>query len=475
MPPAACSSASTTRCSRSIAPDATFPTLVNLRGADHPAEPGLEPDRHRGGRPSRPTRPTRRTTGRPTTASLLNAAKNKIQVLFTDRRHAEVGERQAEGHEPRAGEDGRPAQLRPRGGQALQRQVQARRRRRPAGRAQVAGLERAEQPGLPEAPVGEDRPALRGGQEAPLRALRGPLRPGRGQGYVGICTAIWSGVHASHLAKEVVGCGATDPRGNNAARNPRPSISPTAFLQDLRNTGSSAATSTSTRITRTTAGRTRRRRTKPKGKQTVTLGNISLLTKLLGKLYGNKKLWITEYGYQTSPPDTAFGVTWAKQAKYLTQAYAIARKNPRITMMLWFLLRDEGRARRLAVRPLHRRRQEEARVRRVPPPATLGTVATPTSQRGGAGSPPPLPATTRRSGSSATSGPARRFCSRGRSCSSAARRLASITALVCSTSAGSCSALYAALVARELYYGRTPVALGRALAGRDRLAAVPDA
>ena len=31
------------------------------------------------------------------------------------------------------------------------------------------------------------------------------------------------------------------------------------------------------------------------------------------------------------------------QARYLTKAYAVARRNPRITMMLWFLLRDERR------------------------------------------------------------------------------------------------------------------------------------
>ncbi len=31
----------------------------------------------------------------------------------------------------------------------------------------------------------------------------------------------------------------------------------------------------------------------------------------------------------------------AKQAQYLTQSYAIARKNPRIDMLLWFLVRDE--------------------------------------------------------------------------------------------------------------------------------------
>ena len=83
--------------------------------------------------------------------------------------------------------------------------------------------------------------------------------------------------------------------------------------------------------------------TKPKGKQTVTLANIGEFTRLIGRLWGGKKLWITEYGYQTRPPDRHFGVSWRKQAKYLTQAYKIARKNPRITMMLWFLLKDEGR------------------------------------------------------------------------------------------------------------------------------------
>jgi hypothetical protein len=83
--------------------------------------------------------------------------------------------------------------------------------------------------------------------------------------------------------------------------------------------------------------------TKPKDRTSVTLANIGDLTKLLTKLYGNKKLWITEYGYQTRPPDKSFGVSWVKQAQYLSKAYAIARKNPRITMMLWFLLRDESR------------------------------------------------------------------------------------------------------------------------------------
>jgi len=74
----------------------------------------------------------------------------------------------------------------------------------------------------------------------------------------------------------------------------------------------------------------------------VTLGNLGDLIKLVTQLYGNKRIWITEYGYQTNPPDSLVGVSWAKQAAYLTQAFAIARKNPRIDMMLWFLLVDDS-------------------------------------------------------------------------------------------------------------------------------------
>jgi hypothetical protein len=73
----------------------------------------------------------------------------------------------------------------------------------------------------------------------------------------------------------------------------------------------------------------------------VTMGNLSTLIKLVTQLYGNKRIWITEYGYQTNPPDTLVGVSWAKQAKYLTQAFGIARANPRIDLMLWFLLKDD--------------------------------------------------------------------------------------------------------------------------------------
>ena len=39
--------------------------------------------------------------------------------------------------------------------------------------------------------------------------------------------------------------------------------------------------------------------------------------------------------------DRIFGVSFARQAAYVRQAFAIARANPRIDVMVWFMLRDD--------------------------------------------------------------------------------------------------------------------------------------
>ena len=108
----------------------------------------------------------------------------------------------------------------------------------------------------------------------------------------------------------------------------------------------------------------------------VTMGNINTLIAQLTLLWGNKRLWITEYGYQTNPPDRAFGVSYAQQAAYMKQAYAMARKNPRIDMMLWFLLRDEPRLGGWQSGLSDAHRPEEAGVQRLSPaPARLVQAA----------------------------------------------------------------------------------------------------
>jgi hypothetical protein len=158
--------------------------------------------------------------------------------------------------------------------------------------------------------------------------------------YARICNAIYAGIHG--VSGEKVACGVTDPRGNDNAGSSRASVDPLSFLVAAHKYGmkkfdvyahnpyASAGNESPSYVPK---GRTARR---------TQLGNIGQLLTLIKKYYGPKHLWITEYGYQTNPPDkTLMGVSWSKQATFLKQAYALARKNPRIDMLLWFLVRDQ--------------------------------------------------------------------------------------------------------------------------------------
>jgi hypothetical protein len=158
--------------------------------------------------------------------------------------------------------------------------------------------------------------------------------------YAKVCNAIYAGVHSTRIAGEKVACGATAPRGNNHARGTRPSVSPLVFLNALKKARAHFDVYAHHPYY---SGPSETPSTPPKAPTAVTLGNIGTLLSLLQKLYPGKHLWITEYGYQTNPPDRTYGVSYAKQAKYLSQAVAIARKNPRIDMLVWFLLRDDRR------------------------------------------------------------------------------------------------------------------------------------
>jgi hypothetical protein len=158
--------------------------------------------------------------------------------------------------------------------------------------------------------------------------------------YAGLCNAIMSGVHLTGLAGEKVACGVTAPRGNNTGTQPRASVSPLIFLRGLKRAHARFDVYAHHPYYQHPNESPRK---PPPGPRAITLGNINELFRELTRLYGNKHLWITEYGYQTNPPDRSFGVSWIKQATYLSQAYGIARANPRIDMMIWFLVKDEAR------------------------------------------------------------------------------------------------------------------------------------
>ena len=161
--------------------------------------------------------------------------------------------------------------------------------------------------------------------------------------YAGICNAVWRGVHTAGDqlgVTEQVACGATNPKGNNIFGGRRASVAPITFLRGLKAAGARFDVYAHHPYA---PSRLESPSSRPRARTTVTLGNIGDLIAELDDLYGaGVRLWITEYGYQTNPPDRFFGVSWARQAAYLKQAHAIARKNPRIDLLLWFLIKDES-------------------------------------------------------------------------------------------------------------------------------------
>jgi len=168
-----------------------------------------------------------------------------------------------------------------------------------------------------------------------------------GRDYAKMCNAVVQGVKSIQRSSTVA-CGATGPRGNNNPNSSRPSVSPLPFLRAMKLGGAKGFDAYahhpyygSPAETPSTPPPPGRRGQPPTA---VTLGNIDVLIKEIDRLYGKRmRIWVTEYGYQTNPPDRFYGVTYSKQAKYLTQAVSVVRANPRIDVFLWFLLRDEER------------------------------------------------------------------------------------------------------------------------------------
>jgi hypothetical protein len=74
---------------------------------------------------------------------------------------------------------------------------------------------------------------------------------------------------------------------------------------------------------------------------TLTMATLPRLLNEVHRTFGNARVWLTEYGYQTNPPDPALGVPPARQAQYVAEAALRAYLAPRVDMLIHFLYRDE--------------------------------------------------------------------------------------------------------------------------------------
>jgi hypothetical protein len=74
----------------------------------------------------------------------------------------------------------------------------------------------------------------------------------------------------------------------------------------------------------------------------MTMADLGSIRADVTKYFGGRTgLWLTEYGYQTNPPDRLLGVSWALQATYIGAAALHVWQQPGATVLIQFLVRDE--------------------------------------------------------------------------------------------------------------------------------------
>jgi hypothetical protein len=74
---------------------------------------------------------------------------------------------------------------------------------------------------------------------------------------------------------------------------------------------------------------------------TVTMATLNRLVALVGRNFPRARIWLTEYGYQTNPPDRVLGVSRALQARYIGEGAFAAYRAARVDLLIQFLYQDE--------------------------------------------------------------------------------------------------------------------------------------
>ena len=75
--------------------------------------------------------------------------------------------------------------------------------------------------------------------------------------------------------------------------------------------------------------------------ETITMATIGRLVTETRKAFGPVRLWLTELGYQSNPPDRLAGVSPVLQASYIAGAAYAAWSTPRVDLLIQYLYRDE--------------------------------------------------------------------------------------------------------------------------------------
>jgi hypothetical protein len=74
--------------------------------------------------------------------------------------------------------------------------------------------------------------------------------------------------------------------------------------------------------------------------KTITMASLNRFLRLVNRAFPRARVWITEYGYQTNPPDR-FGVSLHDQARYVGEAARRVYGARKVDLLIHYLYRDE--------------------------------------------------------------------------------------------------------------------------------------
>jgi hypothetical protein len=132
-----------------------------------------------------------------------------------------------------------------------------------------------------------------------------------------------------------VGGGVTAPRGSRAG------VSPVNWIRGMRAAGARLDAYAHHPYPSTTR-ETPFASSGCKHCSTITMATLERLLREVGRAFGPKRIWLTEYGYQTG----AYGVTQQRQAELIGQSGLRVYNAPRVDMLIHYLVKDEPAAAR---------------------------------------------------------------------------------------------------------------------------------
>jgi hypothetical protein len=143
----------------------------------------------------------------------------------------------------------------------------------------------------------------------------------------------YTAIHAAIAGAQVAG-GGTAPRGATGG------VSPTAWLLGMR--AAHARLDAYAHNPYPLNPKTESPLTGGCGRcTTITMATINKLVGLVSRSWPRARIWLTEYGYQSNPPDRVLGVSLSRQAQYVGEGAYAAYRAPRVDLLIHFLYRDE--------------------------------------------------------------------------------------------------------------------------------------